>query len=247
MAKELNIQSRELRGRPRIEESQPELLKAIADIAMFGASADDRRRSESLRSCKTLTSLHQELEKMGFTCSKTSTYYRLLPKNSTTIEGKRHINTVPVKLCRAQADLHKDHADQLFAMATIRSLESIASIIGPNQTIFLSQDDKARVPIGITAANKQAPFLMRMDYKVRLPDHDWSVADGHKLISSVIGAYKILANEIGKPDAVSYSGPTYVAIRSAKHSSSNASTHATDIDRLLELPSFTPFLKTSDN
>ena len=30
-------------------------------------------------------------------------------------------------------------------------------ILGPREVCLLSQDDKARVPIGTTAANKQAP------------------------------------------------------------------------------------------
>lgn len=47
---------------------------------------------------------------------------------------------------------------------------------------FLSQDDKARVVIGLAAANKQAPILMHVEYKVSLPDHDWVVAQRHKLI-----------------------------------------------------------------
>ena len=49
-------------------------------------------------------------------------------------------------------------------------LETLASILGPNQVFFLSQDDKARVPIGLTAANKQASLLMHVEYRVSLPD-----------------------------------------------------------------------------
>ena len=41
------------------------------------------------------------------------------------------------------------------------------------------------MPIGITAANKQAPLLMHVDYKATLLDHDSVVAGGHKLIPSV--------------------------------------------------------------
>ena len=50
---------------------------------------------------------------------------------------------------------------------------------------FLSCDDKARVPIGLTAANKQAPLLMHMEYKIKLPDRDFVIATKHKLIPSV--------------------------------------------------------------
>lgn len=84
-----------------------------------------------------------------------------------------------VKLSRPEVDhqrrITKAHPDQQFCIATIRSLEIIASILGP-QVIFISQDDKARVPIGLTAANKQAPRLMHVEYRVSLSDHDWMLA-----------------------------------------------------------------------
>lgn len=46
-------------GRPRFEEDQTELLKAITDIAIFGSTAHDRRRTEEIKSCKTPDDLHQ--------------------------------------------------------------------------------------------------------------------------------------------------------------------------------------------
>lgn len=79
---------------------------------------------------------------------------------------------------------------------------------------------------------------MHVDYKVSLPDHDFVVANQHKLISSVYAGCSIKKNAMGKPEAVTYSGPTFIAIRSGKHSTSNASTHAEDFRSLIELESF---------
>lgn len=87
---------------------------------MFGGAADERRRSELVRSCKTLSDLNEELQKQGFQISRSGTYLRLLPRNSHTTEGKRHVTTVPVKLCRAQADSRKSHPDGKFCTASIR-------------------------------------------------------------------------------------------------------------------------------
>ena len=51
-AKSLTLQSAP--GRPRLEEQQSELLKkTIVDIAMFGASVEERRRCEVVRTCHT--------------------------------------------------------------------------------------------------------------------------------------------------------------------------------------------------
>ena len=113
-----------------------------------------------------------------------------------------------------------------------------------------------RVAIGITAANVQAPMLMHMQYRVKLPDHDWVVAAGHKLIPSVYAGIAVDINVLGMPGAVGYSGPTYVAIRSGKHCSSTALSHCmdchcmespyNDFERLLNLPEFNSITKSSD-
>ena len=59
----------------------------------------------------------------------------------------------------------------MFAKATINCLEEFAGILGPNEVTFHSQDDKAKVPLGITAVKKQSPMEMHMEYKVTLPDN----------------------------------------------------------------------------
>ena len=104
--------------------------------------------------------------------------------------------------------------DCLFCAATIRHLEESTSLLGPNEVCFVSQDDKTRVPIGLTAANRHSPLLMHVEYRVSLPDHDWVVAAGHKLIPKVYAGIQIQSNGLGNREAVGYSGPTYIAIRS---------------------------------
>ncbi len=75
---------------------------------------------------------------------------------------------------------------------------------------------------------------MHVDYRVMLPDHDWVVAERHKLIPSVYGIMQIKPKLMGKPEAVTYSGPTFISIRSGKHCSSTASSHGRDFDCLVE-------------
>lgn len=176
----------------------------------------------------------------GFNISRTGLYFRLLPRDGSTASGKRHSLTVPVKLARPQNSLRKDHEDCKFAAATIQFLKDLAGIFGNDSVFVLSQDDKARVPLGLPAANKQGPILMSMDYKVTLPDHDWVIATRHKLIPSVYAGLEI------RDGKVSYSGPTYIAIRSGKHDSSTAFTHAVDLNRLIQLNVFSSFSCNAD-
>lgn len=56
-------------------------------------------------------------------------------------------------------------------------------------------------------------------------------------------AININFNGAGKTDAIGYSGPTYIAVRSGKHSSSTAFSHGKDFDVLMNLPEFEKFAK----
>lgn len=87
---------------------------------------------------------------------------------------------------------------------------------------------------------------MHMEYRVKLPDHDWVVAERHKLIPSVNAFMEIAQNQIGDPLAVKYSGPTYISIRSGKHSSSTAVSHANDFERVINHPEFKYISEFSD-
>ena len=81
---------------------------------------------------------------------------------------------------------HQSHPCIKFARATINTLEELAGVLGPGDVTFRSQNDKAKVQIGLTAASKEAPLLRHIEYKVILPDHDYAIAPQHILIPSVI-------------------------------------------------------------
>ena len=58
--------------------------------------------------------------------------------------------------------------------------------------------------------------MMHVEYRIKLPDHDYVVAEKHKLIPSVHAACMLQDKfDPKKGNPVSYSGPTYIAIRSS--------------------------------
>lgn len=219
-------------GHPSVTETQHGLLDAIKEIAMRGAGANDRRRTEVLNSCRTLDDLADKLKGMGFILSRSALYIRLSPKSWNTLEGKRHVETVPVRLRRPQNNEHRAHPDTAFAKASVDCLKELCSALGPFDVAVLSQDDKAKVPIGLPAAKKQSHLVMSMEYEIRLPDHDFVIANNHKLIPSVVAGLVVRENDFN--NGVSYSGPTYIGIRSSKHDASVATTHSLDIRHIYE-------------
>uniref|UniRef100_A0A8C4PZQ8 C2H2-type domain-containing protein n=1 Tax=Eptatretus burgeri TaxID=7764 RepID=A0A8C4PZQ8_EPTBU len=224
------------RGRPSLQKDQPELLDAIKEIAMADGVTDDSQETECIRPCRTLNELTEELHRRGFQISRAATYLRLMPKRSDTEHGKRHVTTVPVKLKRTPKSQRKPPADTYFTSTTMSYINDLCSWFGPKTCSFMCIDDKARVPIGLTAASKQAPITMHMEYQLRQPDFDPVIAEHHKLIPSVFASCVIAENKL--QSAVSCSGPTYIAIRSGKHDNSTACTHARDFEHLLERETF---------
>ncbi|CAG8605912.1 34232_t:CDS:2 [Racocetra persica] len=74
---------------------------------------------------------------------------------------------------------------------------------------------------------------MRLEYRVELLDHDWVVAERHKLIPSVYAVLDVQEGKYGHADAVTYSGPTFIRIHSSKHDSSTMYSHRKDFDDLM--------------
>ncbi|CAG8717623.1 18158_t:CDS:2, partial [Cetraspora pellucida] len=139
----------------------------------------------------------------------------LFPKRHSSYEGKRHVKTVPVRLLRSQNTARRSHKDTRFCAALIRNIKEIVSLLGSKSVLVISQDDKTRVPF------------------VELPDHDWVVAERHKLILLVYAILDVQEGRYEHADAVTYLGPTFIRVHSDKHDSSTAYSHGKDFDDLM--------------
>lgn len=200
------LKMRSERGHPKLIDDYPDLIKTICEVIQHDSMADERRRSESVRTIRTLDELHSQLTSLDYKISRSATYYHLMAKNTKTIDGKRHFSTAPVRLARATNDLHHEHEDALFARCSIRHLKELLSFLGPEDVAVVSQDDKARISLGVSAAKVQQPILTHMEYRVRLPDHDWVVAEKHKIIPSVYAWLTVKAGGFGDEKNLTYSG-----------------------------------------
>ena len=105
------------------------------------------------RTVKTLDDLHAAIKGLGYQISRSGLYLRLLPRDATTIHGKKHVKTVPVRLVRPENNLRKSHPDRMFAAETFKTGQDIVEFLGSEAAIYLSQDDKSAVHIGVTPSN----------------------------------------------------------------------------------------------
>ena len=93
-------------------------------------------------------------------------------------------------------------------------------------------DNKAKVPTGITAAKKQTLLPTHAEYQVILSDNNFIVDSKHKFIPLFISDMDVVKSKDFANDAVSYSGPTYISRRSAKHSGCLTFYHLCDINKV---------------
>ena len=153
-----------------------------------------------------LDDLHAALRKEGYILSRQALYLRLIPRRADSQEGKRHVRTVPAKLRKAKNTLRNRHADTDFTFAIKRQMHDIVSLFGSDNVFVLSVDDKAKVPISVTAVTKQAPLIMHVSYETRLPDHDFVKTTKHKLTPSVYAACEIKPPSSRADAKITYSG-----------------------------------------
>ena len=166
---------------------------------------------------------------MNFKLSRSATYLRLLPRRGDSRKGKRHIQTVKVKLLRPENLLRKKNIGRMFAKSFIDDLRDVCEIFGPGVVLACNVKGRqgTRRSLGLAADSLQSPLVMHLGYKVRLPGHTFVVGERHILIPSV---YVIC--DFDKKGKLTYSGEPFIRVRSGKHESSTASTHAHDIREL---------------
>ena len=163
--------------------------KTIVTIDTAGAGAYSGRNIKNLSASLTLDDLWDCLMKNGNeqVCFVTETATKVTRYNRRRKTWKKCSR----KTRHAKNDLKKRHANTNFIFATKEYLKNIAIMFWPDSALLLSIDDKTKVPIGITAATKQAPMVMHMIYEIRLPDHDVAIATSYKLIPSAYVACEI--------------------------------------------------------
>ncbi|CAG8736863.1 35170_t:CDS:2 [Gigaspora margarita] len=249
----LQLQNLEVKG--LITDAESDRKKVVQNKILVSSKAlsklkngqvNEQRRSKIIWSVKTLDQLHAVLEQINYKISRSATYLRLLPKRFNTKEGKRHIKTVSVKLLRLQNTARKRHKNTYFCASLVRNIKEIVSLLESQSVLIIFQDNKARIPLGLAIANKQAPILMRVEYRVELPDHNWIIAKKHKLILFDYAILKMQNNKYRNTEAITYSGSTFIRIRSGKPDTSTAYIHSKNFDNLMSNERLYNFTITED-
>ncbi|CAB4493678.1 unnamed protein product [Rhizophagus irregularis] len=116
--------------------------------------------------------------------ANSTTQNYLQPRHSNTKEAKWHYHPAQIHLAAVGRNEMSDHVDEHYCLASIKGVKSFASAFSQN-VVLISQDDKAKVPLGIAAVGKTFKAIQMVNEPVSVPDHDFPKGSKHKLIPSV--------------------------------------------------------------
>lgn len=225
-------------GRPPFLFKYPQLLDHIHECIEFG-EADNRRRKEVIK-IRTTTHLKSALEERYFEyLSRTCLRNHLLPKNKSTIAARAHHHPAMVAVAGVSRDLRRSHVDEHYCLASVKAAKLLARSFA-SHSVIISQDDKAKVPVGIPAVSRTFETMQTINEPVRVEDHDFPIGTSQKLIPSVY--LMINPNESDEMR----SGQLSIFVRSQWDLGTSTLTHLTDLKTLASLPEFSHFFNIND-
>jgi len=191
-----------------------------------------------VRTVQHLRSALQEKYNEYLTRTTLNTY--LLPRNSSSLAAKAHHHPALVAVASVSRTEKKEHIDEHYCLSSIKGARQFAALF-PSQTVIISQDDKAKVPLGIPAVGRTFQTMQSIKEAVSVADHDFPTGAQQKLIPSVY----LAIDPLDSNDALRH-GQLAIFIRPQYNVGTNATTHMVDLISLTNQESFASIFKNND-
>jgi hypothetical protein len=111
-----------------------------------------------------------------------STY--LQPCHQNTFAARRHHHPAKVGLASVARTDMKSHIDEHYCLASVKAAKIFAEVFA-EESIIISQDDKAKIGLGIPAVGRTFKTIQSVNEPVTVEDHDFPTGSKMKLIPSV--------------------------------------------------------------
>ncbi|GBC47991.2 uncharacterized protein LOC106141435 [Rhizophagus irregularis DAOM 181602=DAOM 197198] len=226
-------------GRPTLLVQYPDLHEHIHECIEFGA-ADKKRRKEVIK-VRTIRHLQEELNsKYNEYLSRTTLSNYLLPSRSNSIAARAHHHPANIAIASVSRDEKKEHSDEHYCLASVKGAKQFAALF-PTHSVIISQDDKAKVPLGIPAVGRTFKTMQSFRELVRLPDHDFPIGMQQKLIPSVY----LLINPSDTNDTFR-NGQLSIFVRPQYQIGTSSTSHMSDLNSLVQDSRFDEILKVNE-
>ncbi|RIB02241.1 hypothetical protein C2G38_2228373 [Gigaspora rosea] len=208
-------------GRPPLLFEHPNLHEQIHSCIEFG-EADARRRREIIK-VRTANHLRSALEtNYSIYMSRTTMRNYILPRSNRSLAARTHHHPAFVGIAGVSKDERNDHLDGHYCLASVKNAKQFAGAFA-DFSVVLSQDDKAKVPVGIPAVGKHFRTMQTIHESVSVADHDFPIGSSQKLIPSVYLAINPNENESQQ------NGQLAIFIRAQWHIGSSSTSHMVDL------------------
>ncbi|GES87572.1 hypothetical protein GLOIN_2v1766467 [Rhizophagus clarus] len=150
-------------GRPSHALKNPELYDQLHACIEFG-SADNRRRKEWIK-VRTISHLRTAMEEnYQQYLSKSCLQTYLLPRHPNSNQAKRHHHPALIRNVAVSRNEMSSHEDSHYCLASVKGVRQFAETF-PEHSIIISQDDKAKVPLGfqesfLDSSNMHRPIVV---------------------------------------------------------------------------------------
>ena len=226
-------------GRPPVLFEHPDLLEHIHSSIEFGA-ADAKRRKEIIK-VRSVAHLQEELENNYNEYLSMSTLRNyMLPNNRTSIAARAHHHPAMVGIANVSRSEKKEHIDSHYCLASIKASKSFASTFS-NLVVMISQDDKAKVNVGIPAVGRTFQTVQSIAEPVEVEDHDFPIGVSQKLVPSVY----LMINPADSNDTMR-TGQLAIYVRPQWYIGTNSLTHMQDLINLVSMREYKEVFKIND-
>ncbi|GES72486.1 uncharacterized protein LOC106141435 [Rhizophagus clarus] len=163
------------------------------------------------------------------------------PRHPATKEVQHHHHPSQIQLAAIGRNEMNSHVDEHYCLAAVKGVKMFA-LTFPQDIMLISQDDKAKVPLGMAAIGQTFKAIQTINEFVSVPDHDFPKASKHKLIPSVY----LLINPSNSNNSLC-SSKVQIFIRLEYFLGTSCKTHMVDLMSITKEEPFHEFTHNEDS
>ncbi|GES95891.1 hypothetical protein GLOIN_2v1766467 [Rhizophagus clarus] len=206
----------------------------------FGV-ANYKRRKEIIK-VHTIKHFREKMdEDYGIYMAKSTLQNYMQPKHPGSKEAQRHHHPTQIRFAAVRRDEMNSHVDEHYCLASVKGVKSFAMAF-PQDVLIISQDDKAKVPLGMAAVGRTFKTIQTTNEPVSVPNHNFPKAAKHKLVLSVY----LLINPSDTNDSLR-SGKVRIFICPEYFLSTSCETHMVDLMSITKEENFREFTHNGDS
>ncbi|CAG8831689.1 17413_t:CDS:2, partial [Gigaspora margarita] len=155
----------------------------LSKVKVESGAADEKQRKEIVK-VQIIENLRKSLEEnYNVYMARTMLNNYLLPRQANSIAVRAHHHLAWVVVSGVSHTETRDHPDRHNCLASVKCAKQFASLFA-NVSVIISQDDKAKVGLGVPAVSRTFSTLQSINEPVKVADYDFLAGFSQLLVLS---------------------------------------------------------------